>query len=67
MRLYHNWRTILRRAWSVRLILLAGVLSLADMMLAFFTEGTRDWRLAAAAAVVSVAALVARLVAQKDV
>lgn len=67
MHLHANWRAIMRRAWSIRLILLAGLLSGAEAALAF--ADLLPWPPGAAAAVsaaVSMAAFVARIVAQEN-
>lgn len=65
MRLLPNWRSVLRRAWSIRLIVLAGLLSGAEVALEFLDPTLLPTGLMAAlSAVVTCAALVARLVAQ---
>ena len=38
MQLDPQWKTILRRAWSARLMLLAGVLSAAEAVVPFFSD-----------------------------
>ena len=64
MHLLDNWRELLRKAWSIRLIILAGVLTGIEAVLPFFQA---DWPyLKFFTLVVVAAALVARLVAQKD-
>jgi len=69
LRLHDNWRALLRHAWSIRLALIAAVLSGAEVALSVFTsnppipEGT----FAALSALVTVAAAVARLFAQSGV
>lgn len=67
MRLYDNWRDILRRSWSLRFILLAGVLSGVEVVLPiigdrYFEPGV----LAGLSFVFVCAAFVARLIVQKD-
>lgn len=68
MRLRSDWRDILRKAWSVRLIVLATVLTGLEAALPFLPEiaylpaGT----LAGIASVVTGLALLARIVAQRD-
>ena len=64
-----DWRTVLRRAWSLRLILLAGLLTGCEAVLS--AAGT-DWlpvpvwaRMVILFGVLG-AAFVARLLAQKD-
>ena len=64
MRLVDNWAAILRRAWSIRLALLAAILSGIEVALPFFTpEWPRGWAAAASFGCTG-AALVARIVAQ---
>lgn len=68
VRLRSDWRTILRRAWSVRLILLASLLTGLEAALPFLPEMTYlpPGTLAAIASVVTGLALLARVVAQRD-
>lgn len=69
MKLYPNWRDILRKAWSVRLMLVAALLSGIEVAVPIFYTAA-DFPpgvFAAASAMVTAAALVARIVAQKDV
>lgn len=63
-----DWRDILRRAWSIRLMLLAGLLSGCEAVLASFgTEWLPVPRWVSALVVLGViaAAFVARLLAQQ--
>lgn len=63
-----NWRAVLRRAWSIRLMIAAGVLSGAEVALPLLdglvpvAPGT----FAALSGLVTAGAFVARLIAQKD-
>lgn len=67
MKLYENWREILRKAWSIRLMLLAGVLSGVEVAVPLFAH-TLPHGVFAALSILSVsAAFIARLIAQKDV
>lgn len=59
-----NWRTVLKKAWSVRLMALAAVLTGVEAVLPFFTPLEPSPWFTAATFVVVCAALVARLVAQ---
>ena len=59
-----NWRTVLKKAWSVRLMALAAVLTGVEAVLPFFTPSEPSLWFAVATFVVVCAALVARLVAQ---
>ena len=67
MRLLPTWRLVLRRAWSIRLIVLAGLLSGLDAALPYF-EGLSfipQQLFAVLTLIVSAAAFVARIIAQK--
>lgn len=66
MRLARNWRSILRRAWSARLLALAGVLSGIEVALPFFQTWVAPGIFAVLSFFVTCAALVARITAQKD-
>ncbi|GLS29971.1 hypothetical protein SAMN04488498_104324 [Mesorhizobium albiziae] len=66
MKLVANWRRVLRRAWSIRLIIAAGALSGAEVALPIL-DGVIDiprGTFAAISLAVTAAAFVARLVAQ---
>lgn len=64
--LHPDWRRLLRRAWSTRLILVAGALSGAEVALPLFPDALPRGLFGVASALVSCAALIARLVAQKE-
>ncbi len=66
MHLYDNWRDILKKAWSVRFMLLAGVLSAVEVALPFFEDHFPRGIFAALSGLAVGAAFIARLVAQKD-
>ena len=59
-----NWRTVLKKAWSVRFMALAAVLTGVEAVLPFFTPLEPSLWFAVATFVVVCAALVARLMAQ---
>lgn len=69
MRLVNNWRAVLTRAWSVRLLLLAGLLTGIEAALPFLGElvPLSPGVLAAVSFLVVMGALVARLLAQKSI
>lgn len=67
IKLAENWKAILTRAWSVRLITIAGVLSGAEVIMQSLSDAYPDGSLAVASAVTSTLALVARLIAQAGV
>jgi hypothetical protein len=67
MHLHPDWRAILRPAWSIRLILLAGLLNgLEVLMQVRLGIGTPTITLGVLAAEVTAAAFVARIAAQRD-
>jgi hypothetical protein len=63
-----DWRHVLRRAWSIRLMLLAGVLSGVEVILPVVTDSLPwpRWASASLVALVVSGAFVTRLLAQKD-
>ena len=65
MKLYDNWKDILKRAWSIRFMVLAAVLSGIEVILPFFNESIPKNIFAALSFVCVSAAFVARLVAQR--
>lgn len=67
MKLTDNWKGILRKAWSIRLMILAGVLSAVEVVLPLFADSIPRGTFAALSGVTVAAAFVARLVAQQDI
>lgn len=67
MTLIPNWRAILRKAWSVRLIALAGLLSGLEAALPFVDERIPRGAFALLSLLVTAGAFMARLVAQQGV
>ena len=67
MTLHSDWRTLLRRAWSVRFMALAFALTLAEVMLPFFATDIAPRTFALLSGLAVAGAFVARLVAQKDI
>lgn len=67
MQLYPNWKEIARRSWSIRFIILAGVLSGIEVILPFFSDEIPRNLFAALSFLAVSAAFVARLVAQKGI
>ena len=65
MKLIADWRSILRKAWSIRLMLLAGLLSGAEVILPLFADGIPRHLFAALSMITIAGAFVARLIAQK--
>ncbi len=61
-----DWRTVLRKAWSLRLMVLAGALSAVEVALPFFQPDLpRGWFALFSGLTVG-GAFVARLVAQRN-
>lgn len=60
-----NWRAVLRRGWSIRLILLAGLLSGLEVVLPWLGEQVEPRLMAGLSCLVVAAAFVARLLAQR--
>jgi hypothetical protein len=69
VRLVPNWRNVLIQAWSIRLLVLAALLSAAEVALPFLRElmlvppGLFAWL----TIVATFSALIARLLAQKSI
>lgn len=68
MKLVANWRAVLRRAWSSRLMLLAGLLSGLEVVLPLLNGvlPIPPGIFAALSFVTVAAAFIARVIAQKD-
>ena len=64
MKLLSDWKDILQKAWSVRLIILAGILTGIESILPFFGKNIPGIHLLTL--VVVAGALIARLIAQKN-
>lgn len=63
--LIEDWKDVLRRAWSIRLMLLAGLLSGVEVILPLFVDALPRGLFAAVSGMVVMLAFVARLVAQQ--
>ena len=61
-----DWKAIVKKAWSIRLMLLAGLLSAVEVVLPFFSDAMPRGVFAALSGLSVGGAFVARLVAQKD-
>ena len=61
----NDWQEVLRRAWSIRLMVLAGLLSGVEVVLPLFADALPRGVFAAASGVVVMLAFVARLIAQR--
>jgi hypothetical protein len=67
MKLYDNWRDILKKAWSVRLMLLAGILSGCEIVLPFYADVFPRNTFALLSFLAVFAALISRIVAQRGI
>lgn len=67
VKLYENWREILRRSWSLRFIIVAGVLSGCEIALPLIGDSLPVGVFAALSFFFTAAAFVSRLVAQKGI
>lgn len=65
MKLDPKWREILRKAWSVRLMVLGALFSGAEFALPYFGDKVSPGVFAALGVVVTTAATLARIVYQK--
>jgi len=66
MRLDQHWKKIVRKAWSIRLSILAAVLSGLEIVVPLFADVVPRNTFAALAFAVAMCAAIARVVAQKD-
>lgn len=67
MKLHSNWKNILRKAWSVKFLALAGVLQGVEVALPLFADAIPRGAFALLSFLSVAGAFVARIVAQKDV
>lgn len=61
-----DWRKIAKKAWSMRLLYLAGILSAVEVVLPLFTDVVPRGVFVGLSLVVIPAAMVARVTAQKE-
>lgn len=66
MKLVADWRHILRKAWSVRLMILAGLLSGLEVILPLFVDALPRNLFAGLSMLTISGAFMARIVAQKE-
>lgn len=67
MRVKDDWREVVRKAWSVKFMVLAFLLTMAEVMLPFFSNEVPPRMFAVLSGLAVAGAFVARLVAQKDI
>lgn len=66
MTLHENWQTLVRKAWSVRFMVMAFVFTMAEVMLPFFSDAVPPRVFAVMSGIAVAGAFVSRLIAQKD-
>lgn len=66
MTLHDNWQTLIRKAWSVKFMVLAFLLTMAEVMLPFFSDAVPPRTFALLSGLAVAGAFVSRLIAQKD-
>ncbi len=66
MTLKDDWRDVVRKAWSVKFMVLAFMLTMAEVMLPFFSDAVPPRTFAVLSGLAVAGAFVSRLVAQKD-
>ena len=66
MKLAPDWKLVLRKAWSIRLMLLAGILTGCEAILPLYQEAIPRGLFAILSMIAIVGGFVARLLAQKD-
>jgi hypothetical protein len=67
MKLYTNWKEIVRKAWSIKFIILAGALSASEVILPLFFDYFDRGTFAILSFIAVSGAFVSRLIAQKDI
>jgi len=66
IRLAPDWKLILRKAWSIRLMLLAGILTGCEAVLPLYQDTIPRGLFAVLSMIAIVGGFIARLLAQKD-
>lgn len=64
MKLLSDWRSVLRQAWSIRLIILTGILGGAEVVLPLYEDSMPRGIFASLSVLTSVLALVSRVIVQ---
>ena len=67
MKLYSNWKDIVTKAWSIKFIILAGVLSATEVILPLFFDYFDRGAFAVLSFIAVSGAFVSRIVAQKGI
>ncbi len=66
IKLIPEWKLILRKAWSVKMLILAGVLSAAEAILPMFDDSLPKGIFATLTVVAVAGAFITRILAQDD-
>lgn len=66
MKLYTNWKEIVKKAWSIKFIILAGILSGVEVILPFFAESIPRGTFATLTLLSVSGAFISRIVVQRD-
>ena len=66
MKLSSNWKLILRKAWSIRLVVLSAVFSAAQLVIPVYGDMLPRDAFAILSAFACVGAIIARVVTQKE-
>ena len=67
VKLYPNWKEIIRKAWSIRLALLATIFSVAQAIVPIYADVLSREVFAILTAVSAIGVIIARIVFQQDV
>mgnify|MGYP000314770174 FL=1 len=67
MKLYSNWKDIVTKAWSIKFIILAGILSATEVILPLFFDYFDRGAFAVLSFIAVSGAFVSRIVAQKGI
>ena len=67
MKLYSNWKDIVKKAWSIKFIILAGLLSALEVILPLFFDYFDRGTFAILSFIAVSGAFISRIVAQKDI
>lgn len=66
MQKYDNWRDILKKAWSIRFIILAGALSAFEIILPLFIQDLPRGLFASLSFLATSGAFISRLIVQRN-
>lgn len=67
MALEANWKTLIRKAWSIRLAAIAALLSGCEVVLPLYSDAIPRNLFAVLSGLVTVGAIVARIISQKGI